>query len=152
MADAELGAAASAAPRRAVLAIAAWLLLAAPVIALLMAYYALALAVLIFPLGDLAPLLVLAVSLLARRWHAVRSRLFDVSAALAGVAVLEWVAAYAYVSAVESALARSNFGAIGVLFTAYVVQSVVMLGLFSVACWLAASSLLHLRKAGRASA
>ena len=117
-------------------AAASGVLLAAPVVALLLAAYALATALMVFPLGDLTPVLVLALSLIARRWEGARTRLFDLSAAFAGLAVLEWVLAYVYLANVAPVASPSALERIGLGFTIYVAQSVVMLVVFTAACLL----------------
>lgn len=132
-------------------AAASWVLLVAPVVALLAAAYALAVALMVFPLGDLTPVLVLAVSLVARRWDGARARLFDLSAALAGLAVLEWVLAYVYLASVASVASPSALERIGFGFTVYFAQSVLMLVVFTAACLLSRQGVRRLRHASEAA-
>lgn len=147
MVDTHSVTAASLPVRRPASALAPWLLLAAPLVALLLAAYTLLVALMVFPLGDLTPLFVLAVSLLARRWEGFRSRLFGLSAVIAGIMVLEWVLAYFFLSGPASVASPSELQRIGHLFIFYVVQLSALLALFASACLLSRSSVLRLRGA-----
>ncbi|MDF1543341.1 MAG: hypothetical protein P1P71_09530 [Anaerosomatales bacterium] len=128
--------------RRPAPALAPWLLLAAPAVGLSLAVYAILLALMVYPLGDLTPLFVMAFSLLARRWEGVRSRLFGVSALLAATMTVQWGLAYAFLS---NAVARSQQQRVGDLLVLYLVELLVLLALFSTACLQSRSSMLRLR-------
>jgi hypothetical protein len=69
-----------------------WLLGLALPVAVLMELGALIVAGLVFPLFDPTPILVLVVALLSRRWDGVDKKWFTVSAVVAAVILVEWIA------------------------------------------------------------
>jgi len=68
------------------------LLAAALPIAVALELLALVFTVMVFPLFDLVPVFVLVVTLVSRRWDGVSAKWFKISAILAGVMLLEWIA------------------------------------------------------------
>jgi hypothetical protein len=128
---------------------ASWMFATAPMVALLSAAFSVALAVLIVPLLDLTPLLVVMVFASTGRWRGVARTCLNIATAVAGVMVLEWACAYT-IFALSGGSISTFFGAwaIGLLtavWWVYPAQLVVLLVAFSLA---AVASFVGVRKTG----
>lgn len=124
------------------------LLLVAPLMATFLALSATVAGMMVVPLCDPTPSVVLVLCLFARRWEGTRTRLLDAAAGLAGIITIEWVVAYGFlVYALISASSVQQQGivsALGAVWLFYVLELGALLALFGVACMSSRSSLLGL--------
>jgi hypothetical protein len=102
---------------------------------------ALVVATLVFPVGDLMPLFVLAVAILSRRWAGVATKWFAGASVLAVLLLIEWVArdVWYYTQVFEGSMSNyaydqlmRQFGTLAMVLA--LVQIVALLVVFGRAC------------------
>lgn len=109
------------------------LFVVAPFIAMFNMAWAVVGTVSIGPMGDTTPLFVLGVALLARRWKQVASPLLGVTAALASIVVLEWVAVYARWGFPPHPQTPQEQNLLGTLLVLFMLQVMFLVGMFTAA-------------------
>jgi len=100
-------------------------------------------AVSIGPIGDTTPLFVLGVALLTRRWKQVASPLLGVTAALASILVLEWVAVYARWGFPPHPQTPQEQNLLGSLLVLFMLQGMFLVGMLTAASFHSLSKALH---------
>ncbi len=132
---------------------ASWMFATAPLIALVSATFSAAAAVLIVPLFDLTPLIVLVVVASTRPWRGVARTWLMITAVVAAVMVIEWACAYT-MFALSGGSIDTFFGAraisiLSAIWWIYPAQLVLLLLVFGFG---AVASFIGIRKAGTCDA
>lgn len=109
------------------------LLVVAPFVAMFNVAWTVVGTVSIGPMGDTTPLFVVGAALLARRWKQVASPLLGVTAALASIVVLEWVAVYARWGFPPHPQMPQEQNLLGSLLVLFMLQVMFLVGMFTAA-------------------